>query len=212
MNHLILLGDSIFDNGVYVPEEEPVVEQVCGALGAQWSVTLRAVDGSVTSDVADQLDGIPDDATHLIVSVGGNDALQRSAILERGRIDAGELFSELADIQTIFRTCYRDMLQQVLACGRATAVCTIYDQVPFPDWALRRRLIAALSVFNDSIIREACQFGVPVLDLRGVCEDSTDFSELSPIEPSWEGGLKIATAIGRLLQEHDFNVKRTVLY
>ena len=83
MKHLVLLGDSIFDNASYVPGEASVVQQVREALGEQWYVTLRAVDGDVTADVAARLERLPGDATHLMVSVGGNDALRHSHILDR---------------------------------------------------------------------------------------------------------------------------------
>jgi hypothetical protein len=212
VNHLVLLGDSIFDNGAYVPGEEPLIDQLREALEDRWYVTQLAVDGHVASDVVGQIDSLPNDATHLIVSVGGNDALQRIDILQRRAEQFVDVISELADIQDIFRTNYRDMFQQVVACRRAAAVCTIYDQIPFPDPQLRRYAMVFLSAFNDCIIREACHFGVPVLDLRQVCHEPGDFSKVSVIEPSCEGALKIAYAVARLLRDHDFSNKRTVLY
>jgi hypothetical protein len=54
--HLVLLGDSIFDNAAYVPHDEPVVEQVREALEDAWNETLLAVDGHLTLDVATQLE------------------------------------------------------------------------------------------------------------------------------------------------------------
>ena len=74
MAHVVLLGDSIFDNGVYVPDEPAVEDQLRAALPASWRVTRLAVDGHVPADVAGQLAKLPEDATHLIVSCGGNDA------------------------------------------------------------------------------------------------------------------------------------------
>src|SRR5580704_3369076 len=70
MGHVILLGDSIFDNERYVPDRPPVIEQVRRALPAGWQATLLAVDGHMTEDVANQLKRLPADATHLVVSVG----------------------------------------------------------------------------------------------------------------------------------------------
>jgi hypothetical protein len=88
--HLVLLGDSIFDNAAYVPDEPCLSVQV-GAYVEQ--VTLLAVDGDVTADVVKQANGIPASASHLLVSVGGNDALQTSQSLVSAR--SGE---ELLDI------------------------------------------------------------------------------------------------------------------
>ena len=74
--HVVLLGDSIFDNAIYVPNELPVIEQLRQVLPAGSSATLCATDGAQTANVAAQIARIPADATHLIVSVGGNDACE----------------------------------------------------------------------------------------------------------------------------------------
>ena len=70
MAHIILLGDSIFDNLKYVQPEPDVLAQLREMLPAGWKASLRAVDGAVTNDVAGQLANLPADATHLVLSVG----------------------------------------------------------------------------------------------------------------------------------------------
>jgi hypothetical protein len=72
MQHLVLLGDSIFDNGSYVGRGQPsVIDQLKSAVRDQgWNATLVAVDGHVLSHVADQLKRVPRDATHLFISIG----------------------------------------------------------------------------------------------------------------------------------------------
>jgi hypothetical protein len=54
-------------------------------------------------------------------------------------------------------------------------------------------------LFNEVILREAIGAGVNLIDLRHICAEASDYSELSPIEPSEQGGKKIVTAINRLL-------------
>ena len=49
-------------------------------------MTLLAVDGDTARDVDAQRQRLPADATHLIVSVGGNDALLKDAYTECERI------------------------------------------------------------------------------------------------------------------------------
>ena len=49
----------------------------------------------------------------------------------------------------------------------------------------------ALAPFNDVILREATAHGLSVLDLRLVCDEPGDYSTVSPIEPSAQGGRKI---------------------
>jgi hypothetical protein len=196
MQHVVLLGDSIFDNAAYVGGAPDVVRQLREALPAGWRATLAAVDGGLVADVPHQLGRTPDDASHLVVSVGGNDALGQSAILEARAGSVGEVLDRLAEIQRRFRAGYGAMLDAVLRRGLPLAVCTVYDP-RYPDPERRRRATLALGVLNDVIMREAFARGLPLLDLRLICNEDSDFA--NPIEPSERGGRKIAAAIASLV-------------
>ena len=75
MTHVVLLGDSIFDNGAYVRTGDPdVVGQLRTILPGGWRATLNAFDGAGMPDIGGQIARLPLDASHLVVSVGGNDA------------------------------------------------------------------------------------------------------------------------------------------
>ena len=195
MPHAVLLGDSIFDNGVYVPDGPAVTEQLRAVLPEGWRVSLLAVDGHVTTNVESQLAGLPHDATHLVVSCGGNDALNYLPVLAESAQSVGEVLSNFAQIRLDFRRKYRWMLEKVLETKRDVTVCTIYDCIP----GLEPMAHAALSMFNEVILREAISARVKIIDLRLVCAEPSDYSELSPIEPSQKGGAKIASAICNML-------------
>ena len=205
MNHIVLLGDSIFDNGVYVPGELAVIDQVRERIADTDSATLLAIDGDITSDVANQLTGLPDDTTHLFISVGGNDALRVSHVLNS---DSNSVVRELTQAYEGFRTNYRSMLDKACSYNKPITLCTIYDSVPNLD----KSAVMALSVFNDTILREAFVRRMPIVDLRLLCSEAEDYSELSPIEPSSAGGAKIADAISHVLQNHDFTSAHTLAY
>jgi hypothetical protein len=208
MNHVVLLGDSIFDNAAYVPGKPAVIDQLRTWLPREWQATLLALDGAVAEDVPRQLARLPADATHLIVSVGGNDALGNSSLIADRRLSAMDGFMKLTDIQEQFRQDYREMLHAVLGVGKPTVLCTIYDSIP----DLPRSAITGLSVFNDLILREGFRRGLPILDLRLICTESRDYSSLSPIEPSEVGGAKIVRGIGRVLLGHDFSQSQSVVW
>ena len=99
MGHIVLLGDSIFDNQRYVPDRPPVVEQVRTCLSSGWKATLLAVDGHITRDVPDQIAQLPPDATHLFVSVGGNDALGEIPMLQEPACTVGEALELLQEVR-----------------------------------------------------------------------------------------------------------------
>ena len=209
MKHIVLLGDSIFDNAAYVNGGPDVIRQLKSILPRDWQASLLAVDGSVTTDVIDQTAEIPASATHLIVSAGGNDGLSRADILQRQARSVGEGVEQLASLRAEFCQNYRRMLKSLLALKKPMAVCTVYDP-HFPDPSMQRLTTTALNIFNDCILREAITHGLPVIDLRLICTEPEDYS--NEIEPGIVGGRKIAEAILILVQNHDFSGKRTIIY
>jgi hypothetical protein len=200
MLHVVLLGDSVFDNSAYVSGGLDVLQQLRRRLPEGTQVTLLAVDGHVTTDVPRQLDRLPDNATHLVVSVGGNDALRASGVIEHPSRSVAEALGLLADIRERFQTTYAAMLDVVQATARPMALCTIYDP-RYPDPQRRRLTTTALALLNDVITREAFARGVSLIDLRVLCNEDSDFA--NPIEPSVQGGQKIADAIAAFLRIPD---------
>jgi hypothetical protein len=208
MGHVVLLGDSIFDNARYVPDRPPVIEQLRRGLPAGWTATLLAEDGNVTEDVAGQLKRLPADATHLFVSAGGNDALGETSVLGEKVVSVGEALAILYGMSTEFQTKYRAMLQAVLATGKAVTVCSIYDAIP----GLAGADQVALGLFNHIILREAFLAAVSVIDLRLVCDKAEDYSPLSPIEPSIIGGSKITRVIAAVATGADSGLRQSRVY
>lgn len=206
MAHIVLLGDSIFDNKAYVGGGPDVVSQLRLMIPHDWQATLKAVDGNVTEQVSRQLTGVPAEATHLFVSVGGNDALMNADILNFPARSSAEVFSALADRAANFEFHYREMLKAVLSRGLPTAVCTIYYP-NFADAPTQKVATAALAAFNDVIVRQAIRHGLPFLDLRLICSEPADYA--NEIEPSVQGGRKIAEKIFELSEKHDFSRRRS---
>src|SRR5690606_15680370 len=145
-NHIVLLGDSIFDNAAYTGGKPDVLPHLRAILPDGWETTLCAVDGSTTGDLIDQLGAVPSNATHLVVSIGGNDALLNSDLLNtpvRSTAEALTLFGERA---TRFETDYAKAIDTALTLGRETPVCTIYNGNLEPPEAPLARV--ALRLFN----------------------------------------------------------------
>src|SRR3989442_5238172 len=92
--HVALLGDSVLDNGAYTSGGPDVVSQLTSMLPAGWRASLLAVDGAMMGDLEHQLYRLPVDATHVVVSIGGKDVLQKPHVLPR-KVESSleELFS-----------------------------------------------------------------------------------------------------------------------
>jgi hypothetical protein len=201
MPHLVLLGDSIFDNAHYTSGGPDVVSQVRGLLPPGWAASLLAVDGSMTANIPDQVRHLPRDCTHLVLSVGGNNALaeaSRLGISLFGMTDepTSKALDSLADVYSVFESEYRSAVDACLRPRLPLGVCTIYNGC-FPDQSYQRIASVALAIFNDVIIRVGVDQSLPVIDLRLICSAPPDYA--NSIEPSSIGGEKIAKAIVALV-------------
>lgn len=197
--HIVLAGDSIFDNDAYVMGERGVIEQMRAALPRDWSAFKVAVDGDCIRDVGKQVAELPTHATDLIVSVGGNDALQHSHLLDRAR-SIEDLQTAMIGPLAAFAAEYGDMLDALAALPVRLHVCTIYTAIPFEESLWRAHAPIAIGAFNAVIMGEAARRGIEVLRLDFVCTEARDFSAVSPIEPSAKGGEKIVALILDTLQ------------
>jgi hypothetical protein len=196
MPHIALLGDSVFDNIAYTEGAPDVVAQLSATLPPGWHASLSAVDGSTASDIAPQLATLSADATHLVLSVGGNNALLAADILDTPVASTAEAFRLMADVREQFEAAYASAVDACLRLGLPLTVCTIYHG-SFPDADFNRRAGIALAVFNDVIVQAALARALDVIDLRAVCTLPADFA--NPIEPSAAGGEKIARTVARLV-------------
>jgi GDSL-like lipase/acylhydrolase family protein len=194
MPHVVLLGDSIFDNGAYTGGQPDVLTHLRGLLDPSWKSTLLAVDGATTGSFDIQVKCIPTDATHLVVALGGNDALVNIDLLSLPVQSTAEVLALLDARGRRFEKDYARAIGPVAAIGRPVTLCTIYDGNLADPWQ-RAGARTALTLFNDVILRFALQHGTRVIDLRLVCTDPVDYANV--IEPSGHGGLKIARQIAR---------------
>jgi hypothetical protein len=196
MTHIVLLGDSIFDNGRYTMGGPDVISQVRQLLPLGWQASLLAIDGSTAEDIPSQLEDMPNDASHLVLSVGGNDALMNSDILQMSADSTSQAIGKLADVSKEFEGKYRKAVSDCKRVGLPLTLCTIYNGC-FPDADFQRTVSTALMVFNDVILRSGIESGLSMIDLRFVCSLPSDYA--NPIEPSSHGGAKIARAIVSLV-------------
>lgn len=194
IRHIVLAGDSIFDNDSYVGGEPGVIEQLRTSAPAQISATKVAVDGDCIRHVSEQISDLPSNTTDLVISVGGNDARSHAGLAQKA-----QSVSDIADLLVGplagYQAEYKHMLADALSKGVTVKVCTIYTQIPFEDPVMRAFAPYAIGKFNAVILDEASLAGVEALRLDQVCVDPLDFSSASPIEPSCQGGQKIVDLI-----------------
>ncbi|HYD97171.1 MAG TPA: SGNH/GDSL hydrolase family protein [Noviherbaspirillum sp.] len=192
MPHIVLLGDSTLDNGSYTGGKPDVISQVKERIAGGWKASLLAVDGATTRGIGAQLARLPRDASHLVLSVGGNDALGSQSVLSAPARTTAEGLLQLAAVVDEFAADYRKALQACLDQRLPLVTCTIYHG-NFADRQYQRQVATALAAFNDVILQASIENRLTVLDLRRICNRPEDYA--NPIEPSSIGGAKIADAI-----------------
>jgi GDSL-like Lipase/Acylhydrolase family len=192
MPHIVLLGDSNLDNGAYVGGGPDVNTQLRRFLPDGWKSTLLAVDGSTSTDVQEQLADLPPDVTHLVLSVGGNDALLRADVLEARVGSSAEALLLLGDAIEHFEHTYRTTVEALVGLGFPIIICTIYN-ANFSDPTYWKCVRLAIALYDDVIIRIGIENNPTVIDLRTICAAPEDYA--NEIERSELGGAKIARAI-----------------
>jgi hypothetical protein len=193
--HIALLGDSIFDNLSYTKGAPDVVTHLRQLLPPGFRASLLAVDGSTTSDLADQVNEIPGDVGRVVVSIGGNDALLNADLLDLPVASTREALLLFERRVALFESSYREAIASVVQRVPNTTICTVYNGNLGEGQAEPARI--ALMMFNDAILRVAFERRLQVIDLRLICTMPSDYA--NPIEPSGSGGAKIARAIASTL-------------
>ena len=220
---IILLGDSIIDNKSYVLNNELDVTEHLKKLFSydpHIAIENHAVDGDTMYQLErDHLDSnLLSGATHMVVSIGGNDLLCNISFLQTttklskvmgkdARIEKWGVRELNPSRNRVFEETYFEIIQPFtkqyetivanLSNHRAKLLlCTVYegdlvDSDEFSDVNYSSKTM--VSVFNDIVYRTANKYGADVLELREIFVSSEDYA--NPIEPSHIGGGKLAKAI-----------------
>jgi hypothetical protein len=196
---VVLLGDSIIDNGAYVRSGEPDVAQQLQALLPDHAVAKHAVDGATCAGVLGSQLGDLSRADHIILSAGGNDALHHIDLLEEStEATAKDVLGRLWSIREEFRRIYAALLDCLAFTRRPVLVLTVYNPCFHGhgfDFAYQQAAEGAVSIINDVIQQESHRRSFDILELRALFNDQADYA--NPIEPSAIGGAKLAERMGR---------------
>lgn len=223
MKSIYLLGDSIIDNAAYVGIDEKDVESHLNSMykeDPKVNINNRAVDGHTMRDLLDtQLsDAGLNEATHIVMSIGGNDLLQNISFLQMtsklsevmdkdariGKWGVRELnpsrnkvFEETYfEIIKPFNSLYETIVEKLSNYRAKLLLCTVYEGDLFGSDEFKNVFYSSktmVSIFNDLVYKSSSKFKTDVLELRNIFVSSEDYA--NPIEPSHIGGEKLAKSI-----------------
>ena len=225
IKNILLLGDSIIDNRSYVQDGELDVTAHLKKLYVDQPnviITNNAVDGDTMYNIEYNHLDTPEveEASHIIVSIGGNDLLHNISFLQTtselskvmgkdarigkwGRRELNpsrnKVFEETYfEIIKPFTKQYETIVANLSSHRANLLLCTVYegdlaDSDEFSD--VNNSSKTMVSLFNDIVYRTANKYRADVLELREIFVRPEDYA--NPIEPSHIGGGKLAKAIQR---------------
>ena len=81
--HIALLEDATLDKGAYTSGGPSIAEHLSRLFPESGEAMFLAVDGATTRDTQRQVEQISSGATRVVLSVGGNDAMEGTRVLDR---------------------------------------------------------------------------------------------------------------------------------
>lgn len=195
-NTIVLMGDSILKNNVYVAKDKSVED----ILKQQYKGKLinLAKDNSTVSDIYDQINKLNSDLnnrnTTIFVSIGGNDILNKYVYVTQD-VDIDD-FNKLYEIYLDYKDALKKLREKM---PKAKLILMNLYYPKSLKYAKYRELIKK---WNDLLFEYADDpiNGVKdVLDLSLIMTDINDFSLC--IEPSEKGSIKISREILILSKE-----------
>ena len=118
---------------------------------------------------------IPEDATHIAISVEGAWAIEASGLLKRRARTVYDALDMLATAADEFERIFAELIKAALETGLPTVVCTLVP-ARFTGPAKQRVATTALAIFNDRILRRAVAARLSIVELRLVCDEDADYA------------------------------------
>jgi hypothetical protein len=197
VRHIVLFGDAMGDLQRVQQERGPGGLE--GSLMPNdpepWKLTLLSADRVVRRSPTTE---IPHDATHIVISIEGNRAIQSSGLLETAPASYEEALSRLSYAADEFDREVRALIGAARTVALPTAICIMFP--PHYEEPVHQRAAAtALAIFNDRIIHRAAEAQMAMVDLRAACTEPGDYANETQL--SRDGLRKAARLIWRALQE-----------
>lgn len=197
VRHIVLFGDAMGDLQRVQQERGP------GGLEGRlmpndpdpWKLTLLSADRVVRRSITTE---IPPDATHIVISIEGNRAIQSSGLLATAPASYEEALSRLSYAADEFEREVRALIAAARTVALPAVICIMFPP-RYEEPVHQRAAATALAIFNDRIIHRAADAQMGMVDLRAACTEPGDYANETQL--SGDGLRKAARLIWRALQE-----------
>ena len=180
--YIILLGDSIFKNNAYVPENDSI-DYLLTQKGDHYNY---AQDGAIITDCYYQLEKIPNSLnnknTTVYISVGGNDIINHYIINNKNNDILDKLLDTYKKLIKTIKT-KMDMAKIVIA------------DIYYPTNSYYKEYYTTIRSWNNKLYELGEQDNIEIMKVSKLLKEDDDFTHI--IEPSYEGGHKIVDYISK---------------
>ncbi len=152
---------------------------------------------------------LPRNATHAVIFIEGNHAIEQSGLLHSRPDSYGQKLEQLALAADEFEGTLERLIQVARAARLVIMVCTMF-QPNYKDPLRQRTACAALAVFNDRVTKRAAEARVALIDLRLICNEPEDYDR--PTRLSKSGLQKAANVIRFAMFELDAGARRCEVF
>ncbi len=190
ISHLVVLGDAIAELMSLREKGEGRVESLLLPQESRpWKLTLLSVADIARAGVLFQL---PADASHVMIGIEGNRAIEESGLLDK----RPETYEEALLLLSVAADEYEQQAERLIQVAKAsrlpTVVCNMYPP-HYEDPTRQRAVATALAVFNDRLVRRVFAARLPLVDLNLVCTEDEDYAD--PIRLSKRGLRKASNVV-----------------
>ena len=205
--HVVLLGDALLEAYVGIDKTPGEFEDdLLPGTRNQWKISV--VSAAEVESAGPAL-VLPGDATHAIIFIEGNHAIEQSGLLN-SRPDAyGQKLEQLSLAADEFEHTLARLIHVAQAARLVIMVCTMFAPY-YKDPVRQRTACAALAVFNDRVTKRAAEARVSLIDLRLICIEPEDYDK--PTQLSKSGLQKTANVIRFAMFELDAGVRRCEVF
>ena len=181
VTHIVLLGDSIFQNNNYVPKSKSVEYLLKEKLSIP-SLVL-AQDNAIIYDIPKQYNSMPLNlnakTTNLYISIGGNDLLN---LYEHNNTNNSKLFNMVWEI-------YKKTILMLIDSTQCNIILTDIYFITDPNYS---RYLPIIKKWNANLYRFASKNNFKVFKISEILTQPQDFT--NSIEPSSVGGKKMVNS------------------
>jgi hypothetical protein len=205
--HVVLMGDALLEAYSGIDKTPGKFESaVLPGTRHRWKLSVMS---SAEVERAGPSPALPRDATHAMIFIEGNHAIEQSGLLDDRPDTFGQKLDQLSRAADEFEHTLARLIDVAQAARLTIMVCTMFEP-RHKDPLRQRAACAALAVFNDRVTKRAAAARVAIIDLRLACDEADDYD--MPTLLSTSGVQKVANVIRFAMYELDSGARRSEVF